>query len=86
MLYAANSCVRQSAVEFALELIIFSLRCSMEPVILNEQEQRIYADLFCRCDAGNSGKVTGIKATELFVCSGLPPETLHQVSAPFCVS
>ncbi|KAI0240795.1 RalBP1-associated Eps domain-containing protein 1 [Lamellibrachia satsuma] len=52
----------------------------MEPVILNEQEQRIYADLFCRCDAGNSGKVTGIKATELFVCSGLPPETLHQIT------
>ena len=52
----------------------------MESVILNDQEQRIYADLFCRCDAGNSGKVTGIKATELFMCSGLPPETLHQVN------
>ncbi|KAK2186760.1 hypothetical protein NP493_190g06065 [Ridgeia piscesae] len=52
----------------------------MESVILNDQEQRIYADLFCRCDAGNSGKVTGIKATELFMCSGLPAETLHQIT------
>ena len=51
----------------------------MEALKLNEHEQRVYGELFSQCDNDSSGKVTGVKATELFLTSGLPQETLQQV-------
>ncbi len=51
----------------------------MESLRLNDQEQRVYAELFSACDVDNSGKVTGPKASELFLQSGLTQDMLHQV-------
>ena len=56
--YAAYSYVQQNAFEYASELSISSLHCGMDKVILNEQEQEIYEDLFRRRDAKNSRKIT----------------------------
>lgn len=47
---------------------------------LSEQEQRTYAELFGMCDIENTGKVTGGKALDLFVSSGLSQDELHKVS------
>jgi len=52
----------------------------MEALKWTEQEQRTYADLFAVCDVENTGKVSGIKASELFLTSGLPQEILHQIT------
>lgn len=46
---------------------------------LGEREQQYYAELFQACDVEGSGKVTGLKASELFRASGLNPEILIQV-------
>lgn len=52
----------------------------MESLKLNEQEQRVYAELFGSCDVENTGKVTGVRASELFLSSGLPQDILQQVN------
>lgn len=46
---------------------------------LSEQEQRTYAELFGMCDIENTGKVTGGKALDLFVSSGLSQDELHKI-------
>ena len=51
----------------------------MESLKLNEQEQRTYAELFGVCDVENTGKVTGVKAYDLFLTSGLTQDVLHKV-------
>lgn len=51
----------------------------MEILRLNDLEQRLYNELFNMCDAEGNGKITGPKASELFVKSGLSHEILHQV-------
>ena len=53
----------------------------MEGVKWSEQEQRTYAELFSVCDVENTGKISGVKAAELFLTSGLTQEVLHQVSS-----
>ena len=51
----------------------------MESIVLNEVEQRKYAELFSSCDVQNQGMVSGTTAYELFLTAGLSQETLHQV-------
>ena len=51
----------------------------MESLRLSDQEQRVYADVFAACDVENSGKVSGLKASELFLKTGLTQDVLHQV-------
>lgn len=48
-------------------------------MMLTDQEQSYYGELFQTCDVDGSGKLTGGHVTELFRQSGLPPETLLQV-------
>ena len=50
---------------------------------LSDQEQRVYAELFGMWDRENTGKVSGLKAFELFVTSGLAQDVLHQVNKQF---
>lgn len=52
----------------------------MEGVKLSDMELRYFSDLFNACDVENAGKVSGIKAAELFRASQLSPETLQQIS------
>ena len=50
---------------------------------LSETEQRLYGELFDRLEEknGSSGKrITGVRAGELFLASGLPQETLHRIT------
>ena len=49
---------------------------------LSETEQRLYGELFDRLEDKNAGgkRVTGVRASELFLASGLPPETLHRIT------
>ena len=54
----------------------------MESLRLSDQEQRVYAELFGACDVENSGKVSGPKASELFLKTGLTQDVLHQVRLP----
>jgi hypothetical protein len=51
----------------------------MENLKLTEQELRVYAELFAACDSENSGRVPGVRASELFLSSGLQNEILFQV-------
>ena len=51
----------------------------MESLRLSDQEQRVYAELFGACDVENCGKISGLKASELFRKTGLTQEVLHQV-------
>ncbi len=51
----------------------------MEALKLSDQEQRFYGELFQGCDTDASGKISGIKALDLFRASGLTQEALHQV-------
>ncbi|XP_023220079.1 ralBP1-associated Eps domain-containing protein 1-like [Centruroides sculpturatus] len=46
---------------------------------LTEAEQRYFGELFSCCDIENQGKISGTKASELFLASQLPTETLHQL-------
>ena len=66
------------------ELILFvrakSIACEMEGLKLSEQEQQLYGELFQTCDVDGSGKITGIKAAELFRASGLSQDQLLQVT------
>ena len=50
---------------------------------MSDHEQRVYAELFGACDTENSGKVTGPKASELFLKTGLSQDTLHQVEISY---
>ncbi|XP_071115348.1 ralBP1-associated Eps domain-containing protein 1-like isoform X4 [Haliotis cracherodii] len=52
----------------------------MEGLKLSDQEQRFYGELFQTCDSDVSGKISGIKALELFRASGLKQEALHQIT------
>ncbi|XP_074650205.1 ralBP1-associated Eps domain-containing protein 1-like isoform X2 [Tubulanus polymorphus] len=52
----------------------------MDAIKLTDQEQRVYGELFNACDVENSAKIPGVKASELFLTSGLPHETLFQVA------
>jgi hypothetical protein len=55
----------------------------MESLKLSEIEQAYYNELFQTCDVEGTGKITGMKASELFLASSLPPEALKQVCKPF---
>ncbi|CAG5128012.1 unnamed protein product, partial [Candidula unifasciata] len=52
----------------------------MEGLKLGAKEQQYYAELFQACDSEGSGKVTGPKASELFLTSGLSPDVLIQIT------
>ncbi|XP_041352222.1 ralBP1-associated Eps domain-containing protein 1-like isoform X2 [Gigantopelta aegis] len=52
----------------------------MEGLKLSEQEQQFYGELFQTCDVDGNGKITGIKASELFRASGLSQEQLVQIT------
>lgn len=52
----------------------------MEGLKLSQLEQRNYGELFQLCDVDGTGKITGIKASELFLSSGLGQEALLQVN------
>jgi len=52
----------------------------MEALKLSQLEQRNYGELFQLCDVDGTGKITGIKASELFLSSGLGQEALLQVN------
>ncbi|CAL1542658.1 unnamed protein product [Lymnaea stagnalis] len=52
----------------------------MEGIKLGSREQQYYAELFQACDVEGSGKITGPKASELFLASGLNPEILKQIT------
>ena len=47
---------------------------------LNEQDLKLFGELFAMCDAENTGKISGPKASELFITSGLSHEVLHEVN------
>lgn len=49
---------------------------------LSETEQRLYGELFDRLEDKNAGgkRITGVRASELFLASGLPAETLHRIT------
>lgn len=51
----------------------------MDALKLSEQEQIYYGELFQICDVDGSGKITGVKASELFLTSGLSQDLLLQV-------
>ncbi|XP_064628229.1 ralBP1-associated Eps domain-containing protein 1-like isoform X3 [Lineus longissimus] len=52
----------------------------MENLKLSDQELRFYAELFAACDSENSGRVPGVRASELFLTSGLHNEILFQIA------
>ncbi|XP_076079521.1 ralBP1-associated Eps domain-containing protein 1-like isoform X11 [Mytilus galloprovincialis] len=52
----------------------------MEVLKLSQQEQRNYGELFQLCDVDGTGRITGIKASELFLSSGLGQDALLQIS------
>lgn len=47
---------------------------------LDAREQQYYAELFQACDVEGSGKITGPKATELFLASGVSSDILKQIN------
>ena len=51
----------------------------MEAMKLNDQERRVYSNLFNHYDIENSGKLPIRNVTDLFGMSGLSAELLHQV-------
>ena len=53
----------------------------MEGLKLGELELAYYTELFQTCDVEGSGKISILKATELFIASGLPQEALKQVGS-----
>jgi hypothetical protein len=53
----------------------------MEVLKLSQLEQRNYEELFQLCDVDGTGKITGIKASELFLSSGLGQEALLLVNS-----
>lgn len=55
----------------------------MEGLKLGDLEQAYYAELFQTCDVEGTGKITGMKASELFLASSLHQDALKQVSYCF---
>ncbi len=51
----------------------------MESLRLSDHEQRVYAELFGTYDVEACGKISGPKAAELFVKTGLTQDVVHQV-------
>lgn len=51
----------------------------MEALKLGDLEQQYYAELFQTCDVEGTGRITGPKASELFLASSLNQDTLKQV-------
>ncbi|XP_064613399.1 ralBP1-associated Eps domain-containing protein 1-like isoform X2 [Liolophura sinensis] len=51
----------------------------MEALKLNDQEQRLYQDLFHSCDVEGTGKVSGTSAIELLRTAGLSADTLYEI-------
>ncbi|KAK7480159.1 hypothetical protein BaRGS_00028544, partial [Batillaria attramentaria] len=51
----------------------------MEGLKLGDLEQQYYAELFQTCDVEGTGKITGMKASELFLASGLNQDALKQI-------
>lgn len=54
----------------------------MEGLKLDSREQQYYGELFQSCDIEGNGKITGPKASELFLASGLSSDVLKQVGTP----
>lgn len=53
----------------------------MEEVSLSEPESHYYADLFQRCDEERTGKITMLKATELYRAADISNEKIQEVSS-----
>ncbi|PVD28547.1 hypothetical protein C0Q70_11135 [Pomacea canaliculata] len=51
----------------------------MEALKLGDLEQQYYAELFQTCDVEGTGRITGPKASELFLASSLNQDTLKQI-------
>ncbi|CAH1224937.1 REPS1 [Branchiostoma lanceolatum] len=51
----------------------------MEGLTLTDAEQKLYSELFGTCDVEHTGRVSGTRASELFLASQLPHDTLQQV-------
>ncbi|CAH1798719.1 unnamed protein product, partial [Owenia fusiformis] len=52
---------------------------NMESLKLSEYELKSYGEIFGSCDVESTGKINGVKATELFLASGLPQEALQVI-------
>ncbi|XP_050392657.1 ralBP1-associated Eps domain-containing protein 1 isoform X8 [Patella vulgata] len=52
----------------------------MEGLKLSDSELQCYGELFQACDSDGTGKITGLKASELFRGSGLGQDALIQIS------
>ncbi|XP_019639241.1 PREDICTED: ralBP1-associated Eps domain-containing protein 1-like [Branchiostoma belcheri] len=52
----------------------------MEGLTLTDAEQKLYSELFGTCDVEHTGRVSGTKASELFLASQLPHDTLQQIT------
>ena len=59
---------------------LLDLSIKMEGLKLGEIEQAYYAELFQTCDVEGTGKITSLKASELFLASSLHQDALKQVS------
>lgn len=58
----------------------------MDALALTDQERILYGDLFLSCDVDSAGKITGVKAYDLFRSAGLSHEVLLQVNSPlYCI-
>ncbi|KAI8520753.1 RalBP1-associated Eps domain-containing protein 1 [Branchiostoma belcheri] len=55
-------------------------RRDMEGLTLTDAEQKLYSELFGTCDVEHTGRVSGTKASELFLASQLPHDTLQQIT------
>ena len=55
----------------------------MEGLKLGDLEQAYYAELFQTCDVEGTGRISGTKASELFLASSLQQDALKQVSYCF---
>ena len=51
----------------------------MEQLKLTNQEQVYYGECFQTCDVDGNGKISNIRASDLFMHAGLGPEVLLQV-------
>ncbi|XP_066274915.1 ralBP1-associated Eps domain-containing protein 1-like isoform X4 [Branchiostoma lanceolatum] len=52
----------------------------MEGLTLTDAEQKLYSELFGTCDVEHTGRVSGTRASELFLASQLPHDTLQQIT------
>lgn len=51
----------------------------MEEVNITEPESRYFSDLFACCDTEKTGKISPLKATEMFRSSDIPDDVLENV-------